>query len=87
MHIAPCSLIIKNNDDNTTVDVYYEILKTKNVRYEYQDNQYGTDGSIDLSDDVTNLIWTFIGNKGYAGMELHEFLDKMINDVVPSCDG
>jgi hypothetical protein len=72
--ILPGSLWIGPADDR--VDVFDELMRTKKV------NLLIENGMIHADQEVANQLWSYVLRGSYAGMPLHEYLDRIFqNDL------
>lgn len=75
--IAKGRMLLRMYADNA-IDVYDEIQKTKYVKYSHRVNFAGLNSSvISIDDDVMDAIMLYVKNGDYAGLQLHQFLDKL----------
>lgn len=62
-----------NAFSDAPIDVYEELILTKNIKYQY-DNPLN---AIRISDETMQHIMLYINMGSYASLPLHQFLDKI----------
>ena len=73
--ITKGSFILKANDPEAAIDVYLEILKTKNIKYENRHENFRD--IVTIPEYVMEQILLYIRTNEYAQMPLYEFLDRL----------